>query len=372
MLMLVLPASWAQVTPYSQSFESLAQADPDALANDGWLVYGNVYDSGGGYLYGYGTFPAPNNAGGFCGIASGEGGASQGAQQLSVFSDYNNGDHQNGYLIEANVFQEQTIAAGDVGTTMYFTFDAKMGNLELSSTALAFIKTLDPGAGWATTNFITEDMTSIPTTWGSYSLQITIDAGLVGQILQFGFQSTATNYEGSGIFYDNINFQPPQPLITLNKSSSFIGILSPGTTVVYTIVATNIGTGDALGVVINDTPDANTTLTVGTTSTTQGTVVTGNTAGDTSVSIDVGTLPVSSSVTVTFAVTVDNPLPAGVTEVSNQAFLSGSNVTTVSSNVNTDIIGSMQQQPLIPTLSTWSLIIFMLLLAGAALWKLKH
>ena len=32
-------------------------------------------------------------------------------------------------------------------------------------------------------------MTSIPATWGSYSLSITIDAGLVGQILQFGFEN---------------------------------------------------------------------------------------------------------------------------------------------------------------------------------------
>jgi hypothetical protein len=49
-------------------------------------------------------------------------------------------------------------------------------------------------------------MTSIPTTWGGYYLGISIDASLEGQALQFGFLNTATNYEGSGVFYDNVSF----------------------------------------------------------------------------------------------------------------------------------------------------------------------
>jgi hypothetical protein len=40
------------------------------------------------------------------------------------------------------------------------------------------------------------------------SIQITIDAGLVGQLLQYGFQNTSSNNEGSGIFYDNVTFGP--------------------------------------------------------------------------------------------------------------------------------------------------------------------
>ncbi|MGD8394679.1 MAG: FlgD immunoglobulin-like domain containing protein, partial [Candidatus Eiseniibacteriota bacterium] len=82
----------------------------------------------------------------------------------------------------------------------------KMGNLEGASTAQAFIKTLDPGAGFQLTNLITAEMTSIPETWGGYSVAIDIDASLEGQILQFGFLCVATNYEGSGIFYDNVDF----------------------------------------------------------------------------------------------------------------------------------------------------------------------
>jgi len=84
------------------------------------------------------------------------------------------------------------------------TFDAKMGNLEGATTAFAFIKTLDPGAGWATTNMPLVEMTNISDSWGSYSVSLMIDAGLVGQIFQFGFMNTASNWEGSGVYYDNV------------------------------------------------------------------------------------------------------------------------------------------------------------------------
>jgi len=205
-LVFLIPGASLAIGPYNQDFEGLNKDDTAALGNDGWLVFGNVFDSGGGWLYGYGVFPAPNDGGGFSAIVDGEGGVEQGAQQMVAFSDYNNTDHGVGNLIESNVFQEQLIGPGDVTEVWFFHWDAKMGNLEGGSTALAFIKTLDPNAGYATTNFITADMTNIPGTWGSYLLYIFIDPSLDGQILQFGFSNTATAYEGSGVFYDNIRF----------------------------------------------------------------------------------------------------------------------------------------------------------------------
>ena len=53
---------------------------------------------------------------------------------------------------------------------------------------------------------------------GSFTLSIVIDASLDGQLLQIGFQNIATNYEGSGIFYDNINFAPSGPVATEERS----------------------------------------------------------------------------------------------------------------------------------------------------------
>jgi hypothetical protein len=69
-----------------------------------------------------------------------------------------------------------------------------------------------------TTNFITVDMTNTPVTWQPYSLTITIDDSLPGQVLQIGFSSTATNYEGSGVFYDNINWDVSDPTATESTS----------------------------------------------------------------------------------------------------------------------------------------------------------
>ena len=208
LLICLLPAvASAQLIGYEQTFETLGLTDPGALAADDWLVYGNVFDPGGGFIYGYGA-PAPNSGPpyAFCTLTTGEGGPAQGAQQVVVFSDYNNGDHGNGNTIESNFFQEQTVGAGDVGIRWFFTFQVKHGDLAGASTALAFIKTLDPNAGYAMTNFITVDTTDFPDTWSDYALSITIDASLVGQILQFGFSNKATNYEPSGMIYDNVSW----------------------------------------------------------------------------------------------------------------------------------------------------------------------
>lgn len=220
-LMLVASAAmlWAAVTPYSQDFEGYAPPSSGGLLGDGWLVFGTVFDDTGVWQGQYGPFPAPNNsdAPAFCLVASGEGGSAQGAQQLVVFSDYNNGNHGNtDWVVESNVFQEQTIGAGDVGQTVVFTFDAKMGDLTGASEAEAFIKTLDPSAGYMTTNHIIQNTTAIPTTWGTYSIQLPIDAGLVGQILQFGFTTRASNYQPSGVFYDNVNQPLPVELMSLS------------------------------------------------------------------------------------------------------------------------------------------------------------
>ncbi len=190
--------------PYYQDFEGLDQADPSALSNDGWLVFANVFDgTTGGYLYGYGPFPAPNGGPAFSAITNGQGGPAQGAQQLVTYSDYNNGDHANGHTIEANVFQEQVIGSGDAGKTFTLRFDAKLGDLIPNSTALAFIKVLNP-ADWSLSAYETVDMTTTPATWTTYTLQTTIDASQAGHFLQIGFMNHSTLYTPSGIVYDNI------------------------------------------------------------------------------------------------------------------------------------------------------------------------
>ncbi len=209
MALLASPASYAALATYSQDFEGLNQADGAALGDDGWLVGANVFDpSGTTFLYNYFAFPAPNGGGAFSAIVSGMGGSGQGNQHLSVYNDYNNADHNVGNRIEANVFQEQIIGAGDEGSTWTFSFDAKQGNISGASTSLAFIKVLDPNAGFTLTDFVTIDMTSIGNAWGTFDMSVFLDPGQAGQILQFGFLNVASNFEDSGMVYDNVNFRP--------------------------------------------------------------------------------------------------------------------------------------------------------------------
>lgn len=209
-------AASADIAQYSQDFESLDAGAPNALEADGWLVGANVFaPDGTTFLYNYFSFPAPNGGPAFSAIATGEGGPAQGAQQLSVYNDYNNADHNIGNRIEANVFQEWTVGAADVGSTQTFSFDAKLGNLELDSTAVAFIKVLDPGAGFSLSGGDTVDMTMTPSEWTGYSLSTDIDASQVGHIFQIGFYSVASNFEGSGVFYDNINLVPAPSAMAL-------------------------------------------------------------------------------------------------------------------------------------------------------------
>jgi hypothetical protein len=199
-------SSWA-ASAYNQDFEGLDAADGTALADDGWLFFVNLFDGDtGDYLGGYGD-RAPNWEFGISSVVTGEGGPDQGLQQLLVFSDYTNqGAHTAGDLLETNVYQEQVIGIEDVGTTWEFSFDAKRGNVDGATTTSAFIKTLDPNAGFFQTNFITFDTTDLPDIWGRFAISLFIGADLNGQILQFGFLSNATDNEPSGVFYDNVTF----------------------------------------------------------------------------------------------------------------------------------------------------------------------
>jgi hypothetical protein len=205
---------------YMQDFESLEQLSPTALSDDGWIVFGDVFaPDGTTHLYGYGSYPAPNNTGGFSGIALGQGDPDQGEQQLVIISDYLGLDAQNaGNRVKAHTYRERTITAEDVGKTVTLSFDAKRGDINdpgdqgcinttnppCDSTADAYLMTTDPNAGYRITNLVEEDTTAIPGAWARYSISLEIDPGLVDQLLQVGFSATASNFEPSGVFYDNV------------------------------------------------------------------------------------------------------------------------------------------------------------------------
>lgn len=198
---------------YFQDFESMTPGEGPAansLSADGWLVGGNVFDpTGTSFIYNYFAFPSPNGGAAFSGVVAGEGGAAQGANQLSIYNDYNNLDHGNGSnnRIEANVFRDVGILAGsDAGQEYALSFDGKSGNLAAPTTATAFIKVVKTSdMSFATLGNETFDTTSLGTDWTSGQATIQIDPTWVGETLQIGFTNTASNFADSGNFYDNVS-----------------------------------------------------------------------------------------------------------------------------------------------------------------------
>jgi len=121
-------------------------------------------------------------------------------------------------------------------------------------------------------------------------------------------------------------FVEPYKTWVLSTDADGNGFPSPGDTLTYTVVIENTGNQNAADAVFSDTPDSNSTLVAGSVTTTLGSVTLGNNPGNTSVLVNLGNLVGGhGTATITFRVTINNPLPAGVTEISNQGFVSGSN-----------------------------------------------
>ncbi len=117
------------------------------------------------------------------------------------------------------------------------------------------------------------------------------------------------------------------------------GSITAGDTLRYTLVLENIGAGPATALVVDDTPDANSELIAGTVTSSAGVVSIGNTGGDTTVQVSVPTLAVGETVTITYDTVINNPLPAGVESVVNQAIVDSEELPPTLSDDPTDPTG---------------------------------
>lgn len=215
----------AAIADYNSDFNALLVGDPSLadpvrdteLTNDGWKVFADVsFSSFPPPGYTYGPFDAPNGGPGFSGVATGEGADGAGDNYMNVYSDYNNADQGTaGSSLFTTVFQEQFTTEGAGDTATYFlTFDYKspasggIAEPNSNATASAFIQVLDPGSNFGQSGVIEFDTTNALTdTWQTVQIQLAVDGvAQFEQILQFGFHTTATGYEDSGVFYDNICF----------------------------------------------------------------------------------------------------------------------------------------------------------------------
>ncbi|MCX5991722.1 MAG: IPTL-CTERM sorting domain-containing protein, partial [Chloroflexi bacterium] len=180
-----------------------------------------------------------------------------------------------------------------------------------------------------------------------------------------------------------VAIDPASKSASLFTDADSNGVVSPGDTLLYKVTFGNSGNTDATGVVFSDDPDINTTLVVGSVTTTKGVVTSGNNPGDTSIGINVGTLQGLGLeiVTVTFRVTINSPLSPTVTRVYNQGLISCNEVAPQSTDdpvtipvgdpTGTDI-AHPASVPAVPTLSQWGMIAMALLFCTAMVWLLRR
>ncbi|MFV9616678.1 MAG: VPLPA-CTERM sorting domain-containing protein [Gammaproteobacteria bacterium] len=233
------PVSSAALSSYSQNWESYAgtwNTDAAAISADGYVI-GNINVSTGGAWFD--NVAAPNNAAdglnGYSSLVSGEGGTAQGDVQLSIFSDYNSWSPFTtpGTTLQTFTYRDNgTIGADDVGKTYRFSFDGKDGGVtaDPASEAWGFVKVLkqSDGSYFELVNN-TFDSTTFTTDWSGGFAEFTVDAGMVGELVQFGFANQATDWGPSGVFYDNLSFADtsavPVPAAVWLFGSGLLGLV---------------------------------------------------------------------------------------------------------------------------------------------------
>jgi len=150
--------------------------------------------------------------------------------------------------------------------------------------------------------------------------------------------STATGRGNNGLsggqFVELIDSDPATifaqgPLIEAEKIDALLtdadgnGAPSPGDTLEYTVILSNIGSATAQNVSYTDNVDPNTTLICSPLPTVSQGLITS--CSPTSFGVDVGDISPSGSVTIAFRVVIHSPLPTTVTQIVNQASISGDN-----------------------------------------------
>ncbi|UCE19309.1 MAG: thrombospondin type 3 repeat-containing protein, partial [Gemmatimonadota bacterium] len=96
------------------------------------------------------------------------------------------------------------------------------------------------------------------------------------------------------------------------------GVVGPGDVLVIKVLVENVGYSEATGASYYSDSFEYLSLVVGSVTTTEGSVMQGNTPGDAAVEVDVGTIPGGGTVEITYQVAIDDPLPPDVTVIIHQ------------------------------------------------------
>ena len=201
-----------------------------------------------------------------------------------------------------------TLAVGSVRTSQG---TVTRGNATGDTNVSIAVGTLAGNNGTVTISFAARINTPLGAGVTQVSNQATVSAANVGTVL-------TDDPDTAEVDDATIVSVAAQPVLRATKQDALTvdadnnDAPSPGDTVQYTVVVRNDGNIAATGVIFDDTPDGNSTLVVGSVQTTGGAVVSGNSAGNGSVRVNIGTLAGGAQTTITFQVRVNTPLDAGV------------------------------------------------------------
>lgn len=154
------------------------------------------------------------------------------------------------------------------------------------------------------------------------------------------------------------------------------GVANPGDQIRYTVNISNLNsTLEIQNLMFDDTVDSNTALIHGSVTTSQGSVTTGNSAvvgmlpDDNQVQVNVGSLAINDTITISYDVEVRSTIASTVVEVINQGVINATGVVdfltddpdtgAVDDPTITTIIVSAVSPQIIPSLGYWSLLLLM-------------
>src|SRR5262249_50897242 len=160
---------------------------------------------------------------------------------------------------------------------------------------------------------------------------VTVDSSVPAGVTQISNAASITASDGTTSSGTDTTPLITTPGLTIAKSDGGV-TTTPGGTVAYTLSYGNSGNSGLTGVVITEQIPAHTTFNAA--NSTANWSCANNSPAGTSCTFTIGSLAAGAAGAVTFAVTVDNPIAAGVTQIANSVTIADANGSSAS---NSDI-----------------------------------
>jgi hypothetical protein len=211
--LLISSVSHGAITPFSDDFQSYTVAP----SNSGFAPWEYYSDNGGLGAY-WGTPPTEP------GPAISALTEFEGNQFLNFFANYDNinvhdrdqCDPCSPNLQEGiSFFKEFDFSDTDTASGATWVFDFVFASnaafpITGDTQTSAFIIVLDPAKNFLYVNDL--DTTLANPIWTAGQLSVALDPNWTEGFLQIGFYNLTGNYDGSGMFYDDVNFAPAVPI----------------------------------------------------------------------------------------------------------------------------------------------------------------